>query len=64
MPTIAELEAELASVRREVHNLTVMGIDSKQPPDQLALIRQLEISARTEQRLRKMVLNYAKSEQE
>jgi hypothetical protein len=33
-----------------------MGMDPKQPADQLALIKQLEISARAEQRLRKMAL--------
>jgi hypothetical protein len=61
MPTIQELERKLRSVRREVRNLTVMGMDPKQPPDQLALIKQLEISARAEQRLRKMALDYERS---
>jgi hypothetical protein len=34
MPTLAELQAKLDSVRREVRNLTVMGMDPSQPPDQ------------------------------
>ena len=45
MPTIQELERKLRSVRREVRNLTVMGMDPKQPADQLAVIRELEQSA-------------------
>jgi hypothetical protein len=58
MPTLSDLQTKLDSVRREVRNLTVMGMDPKQPPDQMALIKQLEISARAEQRLRKMALDY------
>jgi hypothetical protein len=42
MPTLAELQAKLDSVRREVRNLTVMGMDPSQPPDQAALIKELE----------------------
>ena len=42
MPTIAELQAKLEAVRREVHNPTVMSMQ----PDQLALIKNLECSAR------------------
>jgi hypothetical protein len=52
------LQTKLDGVRREVRNLTVMGMDPKQPPDQVAIIKQLEISARAEQRLRKMALDY------
>jgi hypothetical protein len=44
MPTIQELERKIRSVRREVRNLTVMAMDSSQPPDQLALIKQLMIA--------------------
>jgi hypothetical protein len=58
MPTLSDLQTKLAGVRREVRNLTVMGMDPSQPPDQMALIKQLEISARAEQRLRKMALDY------
>jgi hypothetical protein len=36
-------------------------MDPKQPADQLTLIKQLEISARAEQRLRKRALDYALS---
>jgi hypothetical protein len=42
MSTLAELRTELDSVRREVRNLTVMGLDPNQPPDQAALIKDLE----------------------
>jgi hypothetical protein len=61
IPTLAELQTKLDSVRREVRNLTVMGMDPNQTTEQAALIKQLEQSARAEQRLRKMALDYAKS---
>src|SRR5262245_14369562 len=61
-PTLAELQAKLDSVRREVRNLMVMGMDPSQPPDQAALIKELEQSARAETRLRTMALEYAKDE--
>jgi len=60
-PTLAELQTKLDSVRREVRNLTVMGMDPNQTTEQAALIKELEQSARAEQRLRKMALDYAKS---
>ena len=62
VPTLAELQAKLDSVRREVRNLTVMGMDPSQPPDQAALIKELERSARAEMRLRTMALEYAKDQ--
>jgi len=61
IPTLAELQTKLDSVRREVRNLTVMGMDPNQTTEQAALIKELEQSARAEQRLRKMALDYAKS---
>jgi hypothetical protein len=61
IPTLAELQTKLESVRREVRNLTVMGMDPNQTTEQTALIKELERSARAEQRLRKMALDYAKS---
>ena len=61
IPTLAELLTKLDSVRREVHNLTVMGMDPNQTTEQAALVKELERSARAEQRLRKMALYYAKS---
>ena len=61
IPTLAELQTKLDSVRREVRNLTVMGMDPNQTTEQAALIKELERSARAEQRLRKMALDYAKS---
>ena len=60
MPTLAELQTN-DSVRREVRNLTVMGMDPNQTTEQTALVKELERSARAEQRLRKMALDYAKS---
>ena len=59
-PTLAELLTKLDSVRREVRNLTVMGMDPSKPPDQAALIKELERSARAEMRLRTMALEHAK----
>ena len=61
IPTLADLRTKLDSVRREVRNLTVMGMDPKQTTEQAALIKELERSARAEQRLRTMALDYAKS---
>jgi hypothetical protein len=61
-PTLSELQTKLDSVRREVRNLTVMGMDPGQTPEQAALIKQLERSARAEMRLRSMALEYAKGE--
>jgi len=59
-PTLAELQTKLDSVRREVRNLTVMGMDPNQTTEQTALVKELGRSARAEQRLRKMALDYAK----
>jgi type II secretory pathway component PulM len=60
IPTLAELQTKLDSVRREVRNLTVMGMDPNQTTEQAALIKELERSARAEHRLRKMALDYAR----
>jgi len=60
MPTLAELQSKLDSVRREVRNLTVMGLDPNQTPEQAALIKELERSARAEMRLRTRALAHAK----
>ena len=59
-PTLADLQTRLDSVRREVRNLTVMGLDPNQAPDQARLIKQLELSARAETRLRSMALAHGK----
>jgi len=61
IPTLAELQTRLDSVRQEVRNLTVMGMDPNQTTEQAALVKELERSARAEQRLRKMALDYAKA---
>lgn len=62
MPTLVELQAKLDGVRREVRNLTVMGLDPSQTREQAALIKELERSARAEMRLRTMALKQAKGE--
>jgi hypothetical protein len=59
LPPIDVLERKLAEVHQEVCNLTVMGMDPKETPDQLALIRDLERSARAELCLRWDALEYA-----
>ena len=56
------MQTKLDNVRREVRNLTVMGMDPSQTPGQAALIKELERSARAEMRLRSMALEYAKGE--
>jgi hypothetical protein len=61
-PTLAELQTKLESVRREVRNLIVMGVDPNQTTEQAALIKELERSARAEQRLRKIAVDYVKSQ--
>jgi hypothetical protein len=63
MPTLAELQSKLDSVRREVRNLTVMGLDPNQTPELAALIKELERSARAEMRLRTRALAHAKGRQ-
>ena len=60
-PILAELQTKLESVRREVRNLTIMGMDPNQTPKQIELIKDLERSARAEVRLRSMALVRAKS---
>jgi hypothetical protein len=61
MPTLAELQTKLDGVRREVRNLTVMGMDPNQTPEQAALIKELE-RWRAEMRLRTMALEHVKHE--
>jgi hypothetical protein len=39
IPTLADLQTKLESVRREVRNLTVMGMDPNQTTEQAALIK-------------------------
>jgi hypothetical protein len=58
--TLANLQTKLDGVRREVRNLTVMGLDPMQPLKQKEFIKALERSARAEMRLRAMVLAHAK----
>jgi hypothetical protein len=60
VPDLKKLEQQLEAIGREVRNLTVMGMDPNQSPEQLELIRNLEILAMM--RLRTMALEHAKSE--
>ena len=62
MPAIKELERNIECCRREIRNLVVMGLDPNQPPDQAALIKDLERSARAELRLRVLALRYAEEQ--
>ena len=62
MPTIAELQTELDDARREVRNLTVLGMSPKLSPEKAALVRDLERSARAEVTLRFMALEYAREQ--
>jgi hypothetical protein len=41
-PTLGDLKTKLESVRREVRNLTIMGMDPNQTTEQAALIKKLE----------------------
>jgi hypothetical protein len=62
MPDVLQdLEREIAICRREIRNLVILGLDPSQRPDQAALIKDLERSARAELRLRVMALDYARS---
>jgi hypothetical protein len=56
MPAIEELEREIECVRREIRNLIVMGMNPKQTPQQAALTRDLERSARAKLCLRYVAL--------
>src|SRR5262245_30489721 len=51
---------ERESIRRDVRNLTVTSMDPSQPPDQVALIKDLERSARAEVRLRIKAIEHTK----
>ena len=60
VPTLADFKAELRSLRPDLmRTLTVPG--PNKPKEHAALIKKLERSARAEQRLRKLALDYAKS---
>jgi hypothetical protein len=56
----ATLEKELANTRREVRNLTVMGMRPDLPADKRELIHNAERSARAELKLRIRALRWAR----
>jgi hypothetical protein len=59
----ALLLRELADTRREVRNLTVMGMRPDVSADQLEIIRLLERSARARVKLGIMALQYCREQQ-
>jgi hypothetical protein len=60
MPDLKELQTKLADARQEVRNLTVMGMRDDLTPEKRATIRNLELSARAEAKLRQDALDHAK----
>jgi hypothetical protein len=58
MLDVTTLLLELAEVKQEVRNLTVIALDPSLPPEYRRLVKVLEWSARTEAKLRWRVLEY------
>lgn len=58
MPNIDQLRQKLSDAKREVRNLTVMGLRPDLTPRKRGIIKQLERSARAEVRLRVKALNW------
>jgi hypothetical protein len=61
MPDLPTLERELKGVRHEVRNLQVMQLRPGQAAEKLALLKELERSARAEVKLRLKAIAYAKT---
>jgi hypothetical protein len=59
MPDLKALERKLREVRKEVENLTVLTLDPSHPPAKRALLKELELSARAEVKLRRKALDHA-----
>ena len=53
-------ERKLKGVRQEVRNLQVLQMRPNQPPEKLALLRDLEMSARAEVKLRLKALEHGR----
>jgi hypothetical protein len=62
MADVTILQQELDEARREVENLTVLSLSPNLSREDLALVKQLERSARAEVKLRVMALEYAKAQ--
>jgi hypothetical protein len=62
-PDLATLERKLKGVRQEVRNLQVMQMRPDQSAEKLALLADLERSARAEAKLRLKALTYFLSQQ-
>ena len=62
MPDLPTLERKLKGVRQEVRNLQVLQMRPNQPPEKLALLRDLEMSARAEVKLRLKALEHARKQ--
>jgi hypothetical protein len=60
MPDLPTLERTLRDVRQEVRNLQVMQMRPGQSAEKLALLRELEMSARAETKLRQKALDHAR----
>ena len=58
-PPMAVLQKKLDEVRQEVRNLTVISMRPDQTPEQQALLKNLERSARAELKSRIKALEYA-----
>ena len=59
MPSLQDLQTNLADANQRVRNLTVLGLDPSLSPEKLAIFRNLERSARAEAVLRQKALDYA-----
>src|ERR1700744_4044399 len=59
MKSIEAHRTNLADARQRVRNLTVLGMDPSLPPDKLAVVKNLERSARAEVELRQKALDHA-----
>lgn len=64
MPTLDELQQELADARQEVRNLIVMQMRPGLTPEKKEVMRQLERSVREEVKLRLEAIEYFLSQQE
>jgi len=61
-PSLDELARALAEARQEVRNLIVMQLRPGQTKHKLAVLKNLERSARAEVKLRVVALEYAKAQ--
>jgi hypothetical protein len=60
-PDMDTLQRALAGARQELHNLQVMSLRPGQSPEQLEMLRKLEVSCRAEVKLRRRAIQYQRS---